>query len=39
MSSKTVAFINTGFSRVVEAFRQASRFNGLPARDKPLKRF
>src|ERR1039458_1096021 len=30
--------LTPGFSRVAEAFRGASRFNGLPARGKPLKR-
>jgi hypothetical protein len=40
MSNKTMVFINTrlqpGGGGV---FRRGSRFNGLPARDKPLKRF
>jgi hypothetical protein len=31
--------LTPGFSRVAKAGRRTSRFNGLPARKKPLKRF
>jgi hypothetical protein len=31
--------LTPGFSRVGEAARKTSRFNGLPAAEKPLKRF
>jgi hypothetical protein len=31
--------LTPGFSRVMKASRRVSRFNGLPAREKPLNRF
>ena len=37
--TRTPLTLTPGFSRVMKAFQPASRFNGLPARPKPLKRF
>jgi len=39
MSLATALSLAPGFSRVSQAGSEASRFNGLPARKKPLKRF
>jgi len=39
MGDNSMVLLTPGFSRVAKRRQWASRFNGLPAPDKPLKRF